>query len=323
MRLLVTGVAGFIGSNLLGHLLSKGYEVVGMDNFSQSDGSNLQESAGHPRFRFHHADVRDLPTLREVARSVDAFVHLAAYKIPRYGDRLETLEVNTLGTANVLRVATEGRRRVVLASTSDVYGKNPTLPFSERSDLYLGGTSIGRWAYAASKIYNEHLCFAYAEERQLPVSVLRYFGSYGPKQNLTWWGGPQAVFIGCALNGEPLPVHGDGLQTRSFTYVSDTVEGTLRVLESVEATGMAVNIGAAQEIAILDLAKLIWRLVQGEGPPRLQFVPYRSFAGRYEDVRRRIPDTTLARTLLGFEARVPLADGLRATIAWQRGRTGA
>ncbi|MBI4169137.1 MAG: GDP-mannose 4,6-dehydratase [Acidobacteria bacterium] len=319
MRVLVTGVAGFIGSNLLERLLRGGYEVTGADNLSQSDGSNLAEFAGHPHFRFEKADVRDLQAVRALARGVDAIIHLAAYKIPRYGNRCETLEVNTQGTANILRVAADGQRRVLFASTSDVYGKNPTLPFSERSDLWLGGPSIARWAYAASKIYDEHLCLAYSEERAVPVSIVRYFGSYGPKQHLTWWGGPQAVFIGCALKGKPLPIHGDGLQTRSFTYVTDTVEGTLRVLESADAVGKAVNIGNSQEISVLDLAKLIWTLA-GEGAPRLEFVSYRSFAGRYEDVRRRVPDTTLARSLLGFEARVPLVEGLQATIAWQRGR---
>ncbi len=317
----MTGVAGFIGSNLLEHLLLRGYEVVGVDNLSQSDGSNLAEFAGHHRFRFEQADVRDLQAMRGVAREIDAIVHLAAYKIPRYGNRFDTLEVNTQGTTNILRVAAEGLRRTIIASTSDVYGKNPALPFVERSDLWLGGTSIGRWAYAASKIYNEHLCFAHAEEHAVPVSIVRYFGSYGPKQNLTWRGGPQAVFIGRALRGEPLPIHGDGLQTRSFTYISDTVEGTLRVLESADAVGKAINIGSSEEISILDVAKLVWGLAR-EGPPRLEFISYRSFAGRYEDVRRRVPDTTLAESLLGFEARVPLVDGLQATIAWQRGRIG-
>ena len=323
MKVLVTGVAGFIGSNLLEALLQKDHEVVGVDNLSQSDGSNIRQFVAHPRFHFRQSDVRDLSSLSDLARGVDAIVHLAAYKIPRYGDRFETLDVNTRGTANVLQVASEGRRRVVLASTSDVYGKNPSLPFAEGADLHLGATSVPRWAYAASKIYDEHLCRAYAEESDLPVSVVRYFGSYGPRQNLTWWGGPQAVFIGCALEGEPLPIHGDGLQSRSFTFVSDTVEGTLRVFESTEAVGQILNIGSDEETTILDLAKLVWELTDREGPPELQFVSYDSFAGKYEDVRRRMPDTTRARSLLGFEASVPLLDGLRTTIDWQRGRVSS
>jgi len=318
MKVLITGVAGFIGSNLLAHLLSKGHYVIGIDNLSQSDGSNIKEYEGDSRWEFHCQDVRNFEALKKLAQGADAIVHLAAFKIPRYGNALDTLQINVHGTENVLKAALENRCRVIFASTSDVYGKNPSLPFSEKSDLYLGEPSVKRWAYAVSKIFDEQVCFAYHEEYGLPVSIIRYFGGYGPKQNTTWWGGPQSVFIDCALKGNPIPIHGDGRQTRTFTYVGDLVDGTARVLESEAAAGRVFNIGNTREIMIIELAEMIWQMIRPGEEPKIEFISYRSFSGRYEDVRRRTPDISLARALLGFEPRVALEEGLPITIEWQR-----
>ena len=165
----------------------------------------------------------------------------------------------------------------------------------------------------------EHLCFLYHKERGVPMTILRYFGSYGPRQNLTWWGGPQSVFIGCALKNKPMPIHGDGLQTRSFTYIQDTVEGTLRALECEEAAGKVINIGHPEEVSILDLGKKIWKLIRGPETPQFKFISYRQFPGRYEDVRRRVPDNRLAKEVLGFDPRISLSEGLVSTVEWQRG----
>ena len=313
---LVTGAAGFLGSNLCRVLLDGGHAVRAVDNLSQSTMLNVEPLLGEDRFRFAKDDVRDEAAMRELAGGASAIVHLAAFKIPRYGNALDTLLVNTHGTESMLKAAAAVGARLVFASTSDVYGKNPRLPFAETDDLYLGETSVKRWAYATSKIVDEHLCFAYQQERGVPVTILRFFGSYGPGQNRTWWGGPQSVFIDAALRGKEMDVHGDGQQTRSFTYVDDTVDGIVRALFSPRAVGEIFNIGNTKPVTIQALAELVWRLA-GEGEPKIRRVSYQAF-GRYEDVRARVPEIAKAREILGFEPRFGLEDGLRRTIDWQR-----
>jgi UDP-glucose 4-epimerase len=320
-NILVTGAAGFIGSHLSELFVQKGYQVIGLDNLSYGSLQNLASILGHSQFEFVQGDVRDFKLLLELGRRVDAVVHLAAYKIPRYGNALETLDVNVKGIENVLKVSQKRRCRVIFASTSDVYGKNPNLPYSEGSDFYMGSPQIQRWSYAISKILGEHLCFIYSKEHGLPMTILRYFGSYGPRQNLTWWGGPQSIFIDCALRNKAIPIHGDGLQTRSFTYIQDTIEGTLRALEREEAIGKVFNIGNFEEMTILELGRKIWKFVHGSGTPLLEFVPYRQFPGRYEDVRRRVPDIHMAKEVLGFTPGTSIDDGLIPTIAWQKSVT--
>jgi UDP-glucose 4-epimerase len=314
---LVTGVAGFIGSNLAQALLHRNYRIIGIDNLSQGYRRNIAAFGDTPAFRFHALDIRDTAALEPLADEADVIVHLAAYKIPRYGHALDTLQVNTHGMRNILTAAAKRGTRVVFASTSDVYGRNPDLPFHEGSDLWMGPSTVKRWAYAVSKIYDEHLCFAFQEETALPVVILRLFGGYGPNQNLTWWGGPQSVFTTAALRGEPMDIHGNGRQTRSFTYVSDIVDGIIRCVEDERAVGEVFNIGSTEEIAIIDLASLIWELA-GTGEPRYNMISYRTF-GKYEDVVRRIPDPAKAQRLLGFTPKVGLREGLLTTIAWQRG----
>jgi UDP-glucose 4-epimerase len=320
-NILVTGAAGFIGSHLSEMFVQKGYKVIGLDNLSYGTLHNLSSILGHSQFEFIQGDVRDFKLLLELGSRVDAVVHLAAYKIPRYGNALETLDVNVKGIENVLKVSQKVRCRVIFASTSDVYGKNPNLPYSESSDFYMGSPQIQRWSYAISKILGEHLCFIYSKEHDVRMTILRYFGSYGPRQNLTWWGGPQSIFIDCALKKKAMPVHGDGLQTRSFTYIQDTIEGTLRALEREEAVGKVINIGNIEEITILELGKKIWKFVRGSEAILIEFIPYRQFPGRYEDVRRRIPDVHLAREVLGFTPRTSIDEGLIPTIEWQKSVT--
>ena len=313
---LITGVAGFIGSNLAETLLERGYRVIGLDNLTQGFLRNIAGFQHHPAFEFHEGDVRDAHTVETSIGRADCIVHLAAFKIPRYGNAMDTLVINTHGTHNILHYAAKRGCRVILASTSDVYGRNPDLPFREDSAMVMGPSSVPRWAYAVSKMYNEHLCFAYQEECGVPVVIIRFFSGYGPRQNTTWWGGPQAVFINAALHDELMEIHGDGRQTRSFTYISDHVDGVIRCIERDEAVGQVFNLGHTEEIAIFDLAMLIWRLC-GQGEPKYRLISYRSF-GRYEDVRRRVPDISKATTLLGFQPKIGLEEGLLRTIAWHR-----
>ncbi|MGZ5037438.1 MAG: NAD-dependent epimerase/dehydratase family protein [Usitatibacter sp.] len=321
-KILITGVAGFIGSNVATDLLEKGYEVVGVDNMSQGDKLNMLPFVDHPRFSMHYVDIRDEAALKAATRGCKTIVHLAAYKIPRYTDALDTLLINSAGSENVLKAAIEQNAKVVAASTSDVYGKNPKVPFTEESDLVMGNPDVRRWAYAISKMFEEQMLFAYQQRYGIPFVALRFFGGYGPNQNLTWWGGPQSVFINKALDDEEIEVHGDGQQTRSFTYISDHVSGIVKTVEMDAANNLVFNLGNTREITILALAQLIWRLVRGDEPPKIKLIPYQTF-GKYEDVMRRIPDITRARTILGFEPRVDLEEGLRRTIEWQVGRRKA
>jgi UDP-glucose 4-epimerase len=317
-KILVTGVAGFIGSNIASRLVEMGYEVFGVDNLSNGFERNIETLRGNKNFTFLKADIRDAEILSGNFSKLDYILHLAAYKIPRYSDSLDTLMINTHGTENILELARKIEAKVVFSSTSDIYGKNPSLPFKEDSNIVLGQTNVRRWAYAVSKIFDEHLCFAYHERYNLPVSIVRYFGGYGPHQNLTWWGGPQSVFIDCALSNNEMPIHGDGLQTRTFTYVDDMVSGTIKIMESERSAGEVFNIGAKREIAIIDLARMIWKMIRPKEEPKIKKIPYKDISGKYEDVMRRVPDVSKAEEMLGFNAEIQLEEGLPKTIQWQR-----
>jgi UDP-glucose 4-epimerase len=315
-KIVITGGAGFIGSNLAKYYINRGWNVTAIDDLSHGDKNNLKEIEQNPKFEFIFADIRTTGIMDNACQTADYLVHLAAYKIPRYGDALKTLMINNDGTRIVFDAAAKRNIKTVIASTSDVYGKNPNPPFSETSDLVLGPSTVRRWAYAASKVFDEHLALAYFSERELPVAILRFFGSYGPCNHRSWWGGPQAVFIEQALRNLPITVHGDGKQTRSFCYVSDTVEGIALALESVKASGQIINLGSIEEIEIIELAKMIIEMTESKS--KIEYIAYESFGGGYEDVRRRVPDLRKANALFGFQTKVSLADGLQRAIAWHR-----
>ena len=318
-KIFITGVAGFVGSNLAAALLARGYSVIGLDNLSQGFKRNISLLLLDTNFKFIRGDVRSHKTVDRLMKGMDCVIHLAAYKIPRYGNAMDTLMTNSRGVRTILESARRNNVKVIFTSTSDVYGKSGKLPFQEDGDLVLGHSRIKRWAYAVSKLFDEHLCFAYEEKYGLKVCVLRLFGSYGPNQNLTWWGGPQSVFIAKALKNETMEIHGNGKQTRSFTYIDDTVEGIIRAAESKKAIGQIFNIGNNKEINILSLAKLVWKLVRGNQKPKIKFIPYSRFSEKYEDVIRRVPSIKKAKTMLGFVPKIGLEDGLIRTQEWQRG----
>lgn len=320
MKILVTGAAGFLGSNLVLRLLSQGHTVIGIDDYSNGSTRNLADAFGHAAFKMIEGDVAALQLVDCCGADVDVLVHLAAKKIPRYGGALQTLKVNYHGTDTILEYARVAKCRCVVASTSDVYGMNPDLPFDEdSSNCVIGSSQSPRWAYAVSKLFDEHLALAYEEEYEIPVVVLRFFGSYGPNQPISWLGGPPPVFIEKILKGETVPIHGDGLQTRSFTYVSDTIDGIEAAMFEQKACGQIINIGSDEEVTILELARRIKQVSDTPGELRVEYVPYESFTGRrYQDVRRRVPDTRRCESLLGVRAKVSLDQGLMKTIAWQR-----
>lgn len=320
-KVLVTGCCGFIGSNFSKELLKRGYSVVGVDNLSQGSIESISGILNNSNFSFHEIDVLDFDMLKEAAGKVDKIVHLAAFKIPRYGDSYDTLVINSHGTENCLKLAVENNCKIVFASTSDIYGKNPKIPFNEESDSLIGPTNVKRWAYAVSKLFDEHLCYAYAEKFHIPVSIVRYFGGYGPCGKLSWWSGPQTVFIEKILKNEPVSIHGNGKQTRTFCYISDLVDATIKVMESNKANNQVFNIGSAREISIIGLAKLIHRLCKTGKKLKFEFVPYSSF-GKYEDVPRRVPNLSKIKKLLKWKPKILLEKGLTETINWQKKEMG-
>ena len=315
----ITGVAGFLGSHLCDRLLDEGIEVVGVDDLSRGSLENLTEAFGNPLFHFENFDCTRRRVLRAAFDGCDAIVHLAAQKIPRYGGALMTLEANVAGVNAAAHAALSMDADLIVASTSDVYG-NAVPPFKEDGELVLGPPTSRRWAYAVSKLYDEHVCLALAEERGLKVTILRFFGSYGPRNHPSWWGGPQAAFAEVLLDGGTMDIHGDGQQVRTFTFVSDTIEGIVRALRTPEARGEVLNIGGSKPSTILELAAAVQKVVGIPMPLRATFVPYETLPGKYQDVRLRIPDPTKARELIGFDAGVSLEEGLMRTVAWHRAR---
>jgi UDP-glucose 4-epimerase len=318
-RVGITGVAGFIGSHLCDRLLAEGVEVVGVDDLSRGTRANLEVAFRSPLFRFEKLDCTRRRDLRVAFDRCDTIVHLAAQKIPRYGGALMTLEANVAGVNAAASTALALDADLIVASTSDVYG-NADPPFKEDGNLVLGPPTSRRWAYAVSKLYDEHVCLALAEERGLKVTILRFFGSYGPRNHPSWWGGPQSAFIEILLDGGTMEVHGDGQQVRTFTYITDTVDGIVRAMRTAEARGEVLNIGGSQPCTILELAAYVQEALGLPTPLRASFLPYDQLPGKYQDVRLRIPDTTKATELIGFEAVVRLEEGLARTAEWHRTR---
>lgn len=318
-RVGVTGAAGFIGSHLCERLLAEEVEVVGIDDLSYGSIMNVAPFLDHPGFRFEVLDCTNRRELRTAFDGCDAIAHLAAKKIPRFGGVLSTLEINVHGVNAAAAVAMALDADLVFTSTSDVYGDG-TPPYREDGEIVLGPPTSKRWSYAVSKLYDEHHLLALADERGLRTTILRLFNAYGPRNHLSWWGGPMVTFVEALLDGQQMEIHGDGQQTRTFTYVTDTVDGIVRALRAPESRGEIVNVGGIQTMSILDLAAKIQRAMHIPQPLRASFVGYETLPGKYQDVRHRVPDTSKAEELLGFKACVDVDEGLDRTIAWHRAR---
>lgn len=323
MKILVTGGAGFIGSHLVERLLHEGHQVIALDDLSTGRTDFLQEAAKHPAHRLVHGSMTDRRLLQELIADCDTVFHLAAVLGVKntVENPLLVIEGNLDGTRNVLELAYQQRIKVIFASTSEIYGKNQDLPFKEdESSRVLGAPSVHHWCYATAKALDEHLCYAYAD-KGLPVSIVRYFNAYGPRQSSSPYGGVVSRFIKAALRGDTLEVYGDGNQTRCFTYVADTVAGTIAAMRP-EANGKAFNIGSTSPIKIRDLALLIKQLTGSESP--IHTIPYEQVHGpNFEDTPARLPDLTRSRTLLGYSPSVALEEGLRRTIEWYRSQEGS
>jgi UDP-glucose 4-epimerase len=318
VRILITGGAGYIGSHLTDALVAGGHEVTVLDNLSTGRIANIRHLLDQSRFRFVCDTLLDAPLTDQLIAEADVIYHLAATVGVKYvvEDPLQCIVTNVRGTEIVLESAYRHWRQVVVASSSEVYGKSEKAPLSEDDDSLLGPTAVGRWSYALSKALDEHLAFAY-HRQGLPVSVVRYFNSYGPRLDPNGYGSVLARFINQALDGQPITVFDDGRQTRCFTYIDDTVRGTLLAGTLPQAEGKAFNIGNGRETSVLELAHMVRNAVNPE--VEVKHLPYtQAYGARFEETRRRVPDTRRARELLGFEAQVALEDGLRRTIDWFR-----
>ncbi len=316
VKVLITGGAGYIGSHLADRFLAEDAAVTVVDNLSSGRRRNIEHNLGCARFRFVEGDVLDRPLMEDLVEGHDLVCHLAAIVGVRrvLANPLRAILQNVGGTELVLALANKHGRRVLFASTSEIYGKSPNAPFAEEDDRVLGTTQLSRWAYSTGKALDEHLCFAY-HNQGLPVSIVRYFNSYGPRLDVRGYASVIGIFITQALAGEPLTVHQRGEQTRCFTYVADTVEGSLLAATKREALGQAFNIGSDREITILELAKIILRLTSASS--EITLVSYeKAFGPGFEDVPRRVPAVSKAQRLLGFRAKAPLEEGLHKTIAW-------
>ena len=321
-RYLVTGGAGFIGSHLVAHLLGQGRSVTVLDDLSTGSFDNIAPFVGHPRFRFAIDSITSEAVLDRLASEAGTIVHLAAAVGVKLivEEPVRTIETNVLGTELLLRAARRYRAKVVLASTSEVYGKGARVPFSEDDDLLLGPSSKCRWGYAASKLLDEFLALAYAREHGLQVLVLRFFNTVGPGQTGRY-GMVLPRFVGQALAGEDLTVYGDGSQRRCFCDVRDVVPAVAGLAEHPQAVGKVFNVGSDQEISIRELAERVLRRTGSAS--RIQLVPYgEAYGPGFEDLQRRLPDCTRLRHLLGWAPAYGLDETIDAVAGHLAGAGG-
>jgi UDP-glucose 4-epimerase len=318
MNVLVTGGAGFIGSHLCQSLLEKGHRVRVIDNLSTGELSNIEHLFGNPRFDYVIDTIMNQAKMDELLAWCDEVYHLAA----AVGVKLimekpvETIETNVMGTEILLKLANRHRRKVLIASTSEIYGKHPDGQLKEDDDRIMGSVFRYRWAYANTKTLDEFLSLAYHREKQLPVVVVRLFNTVGPRQTGEY-GMVIPRFVQAALLGKTLTVFGDGTQRRCFTHVQDVTEAMTRLMETPEAVGDIFNVGSTQEVAIGDLARTIVEMTRSKS--KIEHIPYdRVYGDGFEDMVHRKPDITKIQNLIGFAPKKTLTDILNDVIQYYR-----
>lgn len=320
MRVLITGGAGFIGSHLADAYLQRECDVYVIDDLSTGKIENIQHLKGNKRFHYTIESVHNQPVTAELVDQCDVIFHLAA----AVGVKLivespvRTIETNVRGTEVVLSLANKKKKKVLIASTSEVYGLSTDVPFREDGNLVMGATTKGRWSYACSKAIDEFLALAYWREKKLPTIIVRLFNTVGPRQT-GQYGMVIPTFVKQALAGRPITVYGDGKQSRCFGYVGDIVGALIGLMEKDEAVGQVFNIGSNQEITILDLARRVKELTQSSS--EIVFVPYdEAYEEGFEDMPRRVPDISKVGDLVGFRPQMNLDGILKSVIDYQSGR---
>jgi len=318
MRFLITGGAGFIGSHLAERLLADGHAVSVLDDLSTGSMSNIEHLTADPHFGYRIGTVTDETLVREMLAPCDVAVHLAA----AVGVRLvverpvHTIETNVRGTESVLRAAARERKPVLVASTSEVYGKSVKIPFREDDDLVLGATRHSRWSYACSKALDEWLALAYAAEQDVPVVIARFFNTVGPRQTGRY-GMVLPSFARQAVRGEPITVYGSGDQSRCFAHVHDAVEAVVRLLAAPEAVGGVFNVGSDREVTIGRLAEMVRETADSRSP--IVRVPYEeAYPPGFEDMMRRVPSVDRLESVTGFRPAIPLERIVQDVVDEQR-----
>lgn len=320
MRVLITGGAGFIGSHLAERLLARGDEVHIIDDLSTGSMENIQQLKSNPSFHYHLDSVTNQRLTAELVDLCDIIYHLAA----AVGVKLivespvKTIETNIRGTEVVLALAAKKRKRVLITSTSEVYGKRERVPFSEDDDLVMGPTNKGRWAYACSKAIDEFLAIAYWKEKKVPTVIARLFNTVGPRQTGRY-GMVIPSFVRQALRHQPLTVYGDGSQKRCFTHVSDAIGALIGMAEHPDAVGEVYNVGSTNELSILELAERIKRLTGSKS--EIEFVPYTvAYEEGFEDMMRRVPDLSKIARLIGYVPRFSLDQILESVVTYEKAK---
>jgi UDP-glucose 4-epimerase len=319
-RILITGGAGLIGSHLADQLLAAGHEITIFDNYSTGRAANIGHFEG--RVRIVKGDILDKGAVDAAIEGNEYVFHMAAAVgvANVVGNPLNVILTNVYGTENVLAACHRHKCGVVIGSTSEIYGKSPHIPFSEDDDRVLGSTRVNRWAYSTSKALDEHLAIAYGREG-LRVTILRYFNVYGPRMHERGDGQVVARFAALALRGEPLTVHGDGKQTRCFTFVEDAARCSILAATSDTPAGEVFNVGSEHELPINELATVIRDRLESKS--EIVHVSYEEVYGKdFEDTRRRVPNVQKARDVLGFNASFDLDAGLARTLPWCRENYG-
>jgi UDP-glucose 4-epimerase len=322
VRYLITGGAGFIGSHLAERLLQQGEHVVLLDNLSTGSMENIRHLKGSERLEYHLDGIENRQLLAELVDDADVIIHLAA----AVGVKLivespvRTIETNVNGTQLILEAACKKKKLLLIASTSEVYGKNTQVPFHEDADIVLGPTTKGRWSYAASKALDEFLALAYWKEKKQPVIVVRFFNTVGPRQSGRY-GMVLPNFVERALHNAPIEVYGNGTQSRCFCDVRDTIEALLRLIPLERAIGEVVNIGNTEEVSIENLAKIVKQRTNSSSP--IQFVPYdQAYELGFEDMMRRVPCINKLHSLTGFRPQTSLAEMIDRVSAYYRQKVG-
>jgi len=318
MRILITGGAGFIGSHLADYLLGQGHRVTIIDDLSTGSMENIREAKENDCFQYCIDTIFEKPLLAELIDDAEIVFHLAAAVgvLNIVESPVRTIETNVGGSELVLEIAAKKKKRVLIASTSEVYGKSTKFPFSEEDDLVLGPTTKGRWSYACSKAIDEFLALAYHRERRLPVTIVRLFNTVGPRQTGRY-GMVLPTFVKQALCGEPLTVFGDGEQSRCFTHVGDIVRGLVQCIACDAAVGQVFNLGNTEEVTVNALAGKVIAATQSSST--IRYLNYSEAYGEgFEDMQRRVPDIAKARSWFGYAPTQSLDDIIKSVVAYCR-----